>query len=143
MGAGRAIMLRMRKGLPACAVALALSLGAASAAIPEGCSSDVFAIDGSQVTVLVCAGGPTVKAPPASPNAGSASLVETFSTRDASFSQTLSVDYLPGAEVSRKIEDVSLARLGISKTLHMTIAYKPGSAKLERALLIPGAVVLK
>ncbi len=135
-------MVGMRKGLPACAFVLALSLGAASAAVPEGCSSDVFPIDGSQVTVLVCAGGPAAKAP-ATPNAGSASLVETFSTRDASFSQTSSVEYLPGAETSRKIEDVSLARLGISKTLHMTIAYKPGSAKLERVLLIPGAVVLK
>ena len=135
-------MAPMRKGLPACAVALALSLGAASAAVPEGCSSDAFAIDGSQVTVLVCLGGAAVKAP-ATPNSGSASLVETFSSREASFSQTSSVEFLAGAEVSRKIEDVSLARLGISKTLHMTIAYKPGSAKLERALLIPGAVVLK
>jgi hypothetical protein len=45
--------------------------------------------------------------------------------------------------VSRTIDDVSLARLGIARTLHMTIAYKLGSAKLERALLIPGALVLK
>ena len=51
-------MVRMGKRLPASALALALSLGTASAAVPEGCSSDAFAIDGSQVTVLVCIGGP-------------------------------------------------------------------------------------
>lgn len=135
-------MVGMGKRLPAAALALALSLGTASAAVPEGCSSDAFAIDGSQVTVQVCLGGPSAKAP-ATPRSGSVSLVETFSTHDASFSQTTSVDYLAGAEVSRAIDDVSLARLGIARTLHMTIAFKPGSAKLERALLIPGAVVLK
>jgi len=135
-------MVRMGKRLPGAVLALALSLGTVSAAVPEGCSSDSFAIDGSQVSIVVCTGGPFAKAP-ATPKSGSASIVETFSTHEASFSQTVSVDYLPGAEISRTIDDVSLARLGIARTLHMTIAYKPGSAKLERALLIPGAVVLK
>jgi hypothetical protein len=135
-------MARMGKRLTTLGLALALSLGPAEAAVPEGCSSDTFSIDGSALTVQLCTGGPFAKAP-ATPKPGSASIVETFSTHDASFSQTTSVEYLAGAEVSRTLDDVSLARLGISKTLHLTIAYKPGSAKLEHALLIPGAVVLK
>jgi len=124
------------------ALVLASSLGAAAAAAPDACSSDTFAIDTSQVTVRICAGAPAAKAP-ATPRSGAATLLETFSTHDASFSQSTDVEYLPGAEISRTIDDVSLARLGIPKTLHMTIAFKPGSAKLEHALLIPGAVVLK
>jgi hypothetical protein len=136
-------MIKMqKKGPAACALALALSFGTAAAATPETCSSDAFAIDGSQVAVQTCAAGPAAKAP-ATPKPGSASIVQTFSSHGASFSQTTSVEYLPGSEVSRTIADVSLAPLGIAKTLHMTIAYKPGSAKVERALLVPGAIVLK
>jgi hypothetical protein len=122
---------------------LACSPAAASAA--EGCSSDSFVVDGAQLSVAVCATVPPAPllkgAPP--PKAGSIALVETFSTKTASFSRTTVLDPLSGNDFSRTIDDVSLAPLGVAKTLHMTIAYKAGTARLEHALLVPGAIALK
>jgi len=142
----------MDSKLAAGTIAFLLSFGVVSAATPEGCSSDTFQVDGAPLTVGICPGPALSATPGAKPDSGkapaagktsAASLVETFSTKSASFTVSSPVDFLAGAETSRTIDDVSLARLGIAKTIHMTIAFKPGSARLERALLIPGAVVLK
>ncbi|HMD02592.1 MAG TPA: hypothetical protein VKG44_06445 [Candidatus Baltobacteraceae bacterium] len=128
------------------ALGLALALlGDASAATPppasEACSNDTFSVDGSPLGVQVCAQATDAKG--ASVAKPAAVVQETFSYRGASFAHTLTVEFLAGAEISRTIDDVSLARLGIAKTLHLSIAYKPGSARLEHALLVPGAIALK
>jgi hypothetical protein len=38
---------------------------------------------------------------------------------------------------------VPLAKLGLARTLHLTVVYTSGSARLEHALLVPGAIALK
>ncbi|MDQ2857895.1 MAG: hypothetical protein M3R53_04480 [Candidatus Eremiobacteraeota bacterium] len=113
---------------------LAPSVAAAS------CSSDVFALDGGALAVELCA---RAAAPRGDGKTAAVTLVESFNFRGRpSYVRRLTLDLDRSAE-SRTIDDVALAKLGIEKTLHLTIAYKPGSVRLEHALLIPGAVALK
>jgi hypothetical protein len=136
---------------PVAAIALSAAVfAAASGATPVengGCSSDAFSIDGSSVRLELCV-------PAGDKSSAKTVVTEHFSigaqaARSAAgaegqgFERELPVERLPGAESSRAIDDVSLERLGLARTLHLTIAVRSGSVKLEHALLIPGAVSLK
>jgi hypothetical protein len=100
---------------------------------PVPCSHDTFAIDGPlNVTLCAMKSGPTTIA-----------IAETFANKTGSFSHATTIDLVPGAESARGIDDVALAPLGLSQTLHIAMRYKGGSVVLERALLAPGAIVLK
>ncbi len=112
----------------------------ATAPLPGGssaCSSDAFTIDGSSLAVSLCApadlrGQPT------------ASVVETLTVKgQPPYVRSVTLDFVPGAEGARTIDDVPLQKLGIARTLHLTIAYKNGAVRLEHALLVPGAIALK
>ncbi len=115
---------------------------AAPAGAGQACSSDSFTIDGAPVRVQICAppGAPRT-APPGRPSP--VGLTETLVSRNVTFSREVALDYFAGADYSRAIDDAPLQRFGIAKTLHMTIGYKPGSVRLEHALLVPGAIALK
>lgn len=118
--------------------ALALPVAAAPVSgAATACSSDTFSVDGAPLVVEVCApAGPAV--------AGKVTLTERFTVKgQPPLVRLLIVDVLPKAESSRSIDDVALAQLGIAGTLHVTVVYRTGSARLEHALLIPGAVGLK
>jgi hypothetical protein len=111
-------------------------------AVPAApCSSDTFGIDGHAVLVRICAPAPGAVGEKGKP--APVQLRETFSTGGTSFERTVSLHSVDGAASSRTIDDVPLDKLGIAKTLHLTIGYKPGGVTLERALLVPGAVPLK
>jgi hypothetical protein len=105
------------------------------------CSHDALTVDGTAVTVQICATEPAKAV--ASGKTASLPVTETLSAKDQSFVRTTTLDFLGGEEPSRTIDNVPLAKLGIPKTLHLTLAHKPGSLVLEHALLIPGAVTLK
>lgn len=106
------------------------------------CSSDVFAIDGKPVTVAVCA--PPAAATGSGGKPARVPVVETLTAgANRSWSRAVTLDFLAGTEISRSIDDIPLADIGISKTLHLTIGYKPGTVRVERAMLIPGAIPLK
>jgi hypothetical protein len=134
--------------LACCCVATQARAGAAPA-----CSSDPFTVDGAMLTVEVCA-------PAQAPAAGKVTLIERFTVKgQAPLERALVVEVLPRAGTSRSIDDVPLAKLGIARTLHLTVVYKPPStgsgqalltgpgqppsAALEHAMLIPGAIALK
>ena len=70
-------------------------------------------------------------------------IAETLSSGPTSFTRDVTLDFLAGAEVSRTIDDVPLAKLGMERTLHLTIGYRSDSIRLEHALLVPGAIPLK
>ena len=53
------------------------------------------------------------------------------------------MDVLPGAVVSRTVDDVPLDKIGSSKVLHLTLLERGGVVTAEHALLLPGARVLK
>lgn len=120
----------------ACVLALApVAPGAAAAS----CSNDVFAIDGGSLAVELCA-VPSAKRGDGKP--ARVTLTESFNFKGrAPYVRQLALDATLAE--SRTIDDVALVKLGIEKTLHLTIAYKPGSVRLEHALLVPGAVALK
>ncbi|MBV9439149.1 MAG: hypothetical protein JOZ24_04070 [Candidatus Eremiobacteraeota bacterium] len=125
----------MRTFLAALAFATAAAAAASAQPPPQRCSSERFPIAGSSVLVTVCAGAP---------NGGKSIAVnETLKGATTSFTHAASIDILPGAAASRTIDDVSLAPLALSYTLHLTLAYREGAVAIEHALLLPGAVPLK
>jgi len=70
----------------------------------------------------------------------SAAITETVKGAAKSFNHATSIDVLPGAVVSRSVDDLSLSPLDLRYTLHLTLAYRGGAASIEHALLLPGAV---
>jgi hypothetical protein len=114
---------------------IASSLTAASAQPAQRCSRETFAVGGQAVAVTVCAA-------PAD-GARTVPVAETFKAGSGSFTHTTSIEILPGASASRAVDDVSLSPLGLSYTLHLTLAYRDSGVAIEHALLLPGAVPLK
>lgn len=114
--------------------ALAASFVATVFAANSGCSHDALTIDGTPVTVVLCATRSDAK---------TVSVSETFTSKSATLAHATTIDVLPGEESSRGIDDVPLAQLAIAKTIHITMHYKAGAIALEHALLLPGAVPLK
>jgi hypothetical protein len=124
-------------------LALVLPGRLALAQAAEGCSHDVLRVDGTPVEVTLCV-------PPAGETrrkgegkAVNVNVTETFSANGQSFSREVPLEFLEGSETSRTMDDVPLAKLGIGKSLHLTIGYRPGSVRLEHAMLLPGAINLK
>jgi len=115
-------------------VALVAAGIAPAAAQPSRCATDAFPVGGQTVAVTVCA---------AAPQGGSVAVSETFKSAGKSFAHDNEIDLMPGAAVSRTVDDASLAPLGLAFTLHLTLAYRGGIAGIEHALLLPGAVPLK
>ncbi|HEV8023182.1 MAG TPA: hypothetical protein VGP41_18045 [Candidatus Lustribacter sp.] len=110
-----------------------LAAGAAALA-QDTCTHDTLTVDGGPVAATFCvaAGAPAARV----------TVNETFERGGKQFSRPLTIDVVSGASVTRAVDDVPLTDLGSDKTLHLTVAYRPGSAVLEHALLLPGAVVL-
>ena len=71
------------------------------------------------------------------------SVTERFAARGQSFSRVVPLEFMAGASSSPTMDDVPLGKLGIERTLHLTILYKPGHVHIEHAMLLPGAVPLK
>lgn len=120
------------------AFAFALQANAGPALAAAGCSSDAFTVSGTPLSVEICA--------PATRPAGKAAPIATatLSSRGgAPLVRKIALDVVAGDEVSHTIDDAPLQSLGIAGTLHMTIGYKGGVARLEHALLVPGAIALK
>jgi hypothetical protein len=114
---------------------LAASVAPALTQPAQRCSRDAFPVAGQSVAVTVCAGAPD--------GAKTVAVTETFKNATASFNHTTSIEVLPGAAVSRAVDDVSLAPLGLQYTLHLTLAHREAAVTIEHALLLPGAVPLK
>jgi hypothetical protein len=110
---------------------VAVSAVAAGAQPVERCSHDIFAIGGQPVGVSVCG-----------PSNGLVAVTETVKGT-STISHAATIQVLAGAAISRGVDDVALAPLGLSATLHLTLAYADGKVSVEHALLLPGAVPLK
>jgi hypothetical protein len=118
------------------ATALLVAGIAPSAAQPaQRCSTESFPVGGQAVAVTVCAAAADGRAVPVS---------ETFKSAAGSFGHTTAIELLPGAGTSRSVDDVALNPLGLNYTIHLTLAYNAaGGARIEHALLLPGAIPLK
>ena len=119
-------------------IALALAAAGTLPALgqpAQRCAKDDFSVNGHPVTVKACA--------PAVDAGKTVTVDQAFTSGGSSVSQPVKIDVLPGVATSRAINDVSLAPLGLSYTMHVTLAYRGGAVAIEHVLLLPGAVPLK
>lgn len=114
--------------------AMAATAGLAGAQPADRCTHDSFPVEGTPLAIAVCV-PPDGRTPVA--------VTETLVRGSASFERTLTIDVVRGATVTRAVDEIPLDRLGSTKHLHLTIAYRDGTATIEHALLLPGALVLK
>ena len=126
--------MRLLAWAPAGTLVAFLAAGAAALAQSDACSHDTLIVDGVAVNASLCVAGPP---------AARVTVTETFASGGKQFSRPLTIDVVGGASVTRAVDNVPLTELGSAKQLHLTVAYRSGTAVLEHALLLPGAVVLK
>ena len=111
-----------------------LAAGATALAQGENCTHDSLTIDGVPTTASFCVSGPP---------AAQVTVTEAFVRGGQHLTRPLTIDVVDGAPVTRAVDNIPLTDLGSDKQLHVTIAYRSGTALLEHALLLPGALVLK
>lgn len=94
---------------------------------------------GTEVAVTYCLAG-------APQRAGSETILPisgTFAARGGSLDHQTSMRFVQGEGPTRTLDNVDLAPLGMTGTLHLTLLYSGGTVRVESALLTPGAVVVK
>ncbi len=112
----------------------------ARSAFAAGCTTETLAVQGSPVTIGYCVTG---QPRPTGAQEIMVPVTATFSAPSGSQSRTSYLHFLAGERVSRMIESVDLAKLGLTGTLHLTLAYVGGLVHVEGALLTPGAITIK
>jgi hypothetical protein len=124
------------------AFALTIAFAAATAASANAaqCTVENLTVRGTPVTVSYC-----VTAAPRSggPQEIIVPVVATYSAPARSFRRTSELHFLAGESVSRVLESLDLSQLGLTGTLHLTLAYIQGLVHVEGALLTPGAITIK
>ena len=114
--------------------ALLLAPRAVAAAGP--CSAEAFAFEGTTLAMQVC-DAPAGKA-------GTGTVQETVSVKGRPpLVRSVRYERLAAEETARTLDDVPLGDLGIDKTMHVTLAIRGGTARIEHVLLVPGALPLK
>jgi hypothetical protein len=110
----------------------------ATAASP--CTQEALTVEGAPVAVGYCVSG-VVR------SNGSDELVvpvaASYSGPGGALRLSLQLHFIAGERVSRVIQSLDLTKLGLTGTLHMTLAYSSGLVRLEGALLTPGAITIK
>lgn len=123
-------------------VVLGLVLVAAMrpAVAAPACTQETLNVRGTPVTIGYCISG-------AARSAGGDEIVvptvASYGAPTGSFSRTRRLHFVAGEGVSRVIENLDLGKLGLTGTLHLTLAYSGGLIHVEGALLTPGAITIK
>jgi hypothetical protein len=122
------------------ALTLLLAATASSTSPKMSCSNQNLTVEGTQVTVSYCVYGPgrTIGAQEIA-----VPVVESFASPSQSLRRSTELHFLAGEGVSRVIESLDLSHLGLTGTLHLTLAYVGGLVQVEGALLTPGAITIK
>jgi hypothetical protein len=120
------------------AVIAAFTARAAIAATP--CTQEAVTVEGAPVTIGYCINGP--------PRANGAQEVivpvaATYAAPGGTLRRSSQLHFIAGEGISRVIESLDLTKLGLTGTLHLTLAYSRGLVRLEGALLTPGAITIK
>ena len=125
----------------ALAVLLLPAFGAVAFAQPApGCTRETLSVRGTALNIGYCLPpGPAAR----SGSEASYAVSETYGTARGSFSQTSNLSFIAGDDPSRVIEDVDLAKVGLSGTLHLTLVMRKGAIHIESAMLTPGAITIK
>jgi hypothetical protein len=125
----------------ALAIFIVLAAGTARAAgSATSCTQETLSVRGTPVTIGYCVTG----APRAT---GAAEIIvpvaATYSASGRSVQRSLGLHFLAGEGVSQVLESLDLASLGLTGTLHLTLAYSRGLVQVAGALLTPGAIIVK
>jgi hypothetical protein len=119
-------------------VAAAGTVAPATAASP--CTQEALTVEGKPVAVGYCVTG-------AARSNGSDELVvpvaASYSGPGGALRVSVQLHFIAGERVSRVIQNLDLTKLGLTGTLHLTLAYSSGLVRLEGALLTPGAITIK
>jgi hypothetical protein len=130
--------VRVFRTLPATLVALAL--WATGVAAAPGCTQETLNVRGTPVTIGYCING---AARTTDGDELIVPIVASYAAPGGSFSRASDMHFVAGEGVSRVIESLDLSRLGLTGTLHLTLAYSEGRVRIEGALLTPGAITIK
>jgi hypothetical protein len=105
-----------------------------------GCTQETLFVRGTPVTIAYC-----VSAAPRANGAGEVivPVAASYSAPHGSLRVASELHFMADERVSRVIESLDLARVGLSGTLHLTLAYSRGLVRIEGALLTPGAITVK
>jgi hypothetical protein len=104
------------------------------------CSQETVTVESAPVTIGYCING--------APRANGAEevvvpVIATYSAPAGTVRRATELHFIAGEGVSRVIESLDLSKLGLTGTLHLTLAYSHGLVRLEGALLTPGAITIK
>lgn len=110
----------------------------AAAAVP--CTAESLTVESAPVTIGYCISG-TIR-----PNGVEELIVPvtaTYSGPGGTQRLLIQLHFIAGERVSRVIQSLDLTKLGLTGTLHLTLAYSEGLVRVEGALLTPGAITIK
>jgi len=127
--------------LPSLTLLCALALGVP--AFAQSCSQDQLTVDGTPVSVQLCIPDGAGTTPAGPDKTVTVPVVETLKAKDLTFTRTVPLDFLSENSYSRTFDNVPLDKIGLTGSIHMTIAFKAGDIRLDHALRLPGAVPLK
>lgn len=118
---------------------LLVAAGARGAAAGQ-CSAQTLTVEATAVTIGYCVSGATHAT---GTQELAVPVVATYSSPSHSLRNSSELHFLAGEGVSRIIESVDLTQLGLTGTLHLTLAYVGGLVEVEGALLTPGGITIK
>lgn len=128
----------MRRALT---IFIVLATGTVTAARPAAaCSQETVTVEGAPVTIGYCISGPLQA------NGAEEVIVPvtaTYAAPGGTLRRAIDLHFIAGEGVSRVLESLDLTELGLTGTLHLTLAYSRGLVRLEGALLTPGAITIK
>jgi hypothetical protein len=114
------------------------------AAMPSGalaqnhCSRETLTVRGTAVAITYCPSGPIGNGPEVT-----VPVTEAYASSGGSFTRSAKLQFITGEGPSRVLENVDLAQLGLTGTLHLTLVYTGGEVRVENAMLTPGAIIIK
>ena len=105
-----------------------------------GCTQETFSVQGRPLTISYC-----VSAAPRTNGADEVvvPVSATYVAAGGTLRRSSELHFMAGERVSRVIESLDLTRVGLTGTLHLTLAYTRGLVRVEGALLTPGAITVK
>jgi hypothetical protein len=119
---------------------IALAASTVSVVVAAPCTQETLTVEAAPVTIGYCIDG-SLKA-----NGAEEVIVPvaaTYSAPGGTLRRSIELHFIAGEGVSRVIESLDLTKIGLTGTLHLTLAYSNGLVRLEGALLTPGAITIK
>ena len=129
-----------RAALAAAILVIVLTSAAGPAVAQPRCTQETLNVRGVPVTIGYCVTGPPLAS---APDEIALPVQATYASPGGSFGRVLELHFVSGEGVSRILQSLPLRELGLTGTLHLTLAYAGGLVRIEGAMLTPGAITIK